>query len=66
MAHAELAVNNTLGQTVLSRVQDSEEACCHEVKCDDASLASGIYFLALSSGSFVKTMKMLALRWPPH
>jgi hypothetical protein len=60
--HVTLSVFNTIGQQVATIVTDSEDAGYHDVRFDGSSLASGVYFYRIQSGSFVQTKKLLILR----
>jgi hypothetical protein len=57
-----LAVYNTLGQKIITLVQETQEPGGHEVKFDGTGLASGVYFYRLQTGGFVQTKKLLLLR----
>ena len=57
-----LAVYNTLGQHVVTLVQDQAEAGSYEVKFDGSALASGVYFYRIQAGSFTQTKRLLLLR----
>ena len=57
-----LTVYNTLGQEVASLVNGDIDAGYHEVKFDGSTLASGVYFYRLQTGTFVDTKKLLLLR----
>jgi hypothetical protein len=57
-----LTVYNTVGQTVTTLVQESQEAGYHEVKFDASNLASGVYFYRLQAGTFVATKKLLLMK----
>jgi hypothetical protein len=61
-SHVMLAVFNTLGQSVTTLVNESQEAGYHEVHFDAGGLASGVYFYRIHAGSFVQTKKLLLLR----
>jgi hypothetical protein len=58
----QLAVYNTLGQEVASLVNGDIDSGYHEVKFDGSTLASGVYFYRLQTGTFVDTKKLLLLR----
>ena len=54
-----LAVYNTLGQEVMTLVNEVMESGTHSVTFDASSLTSGAYFYKLETAQFSKTMKML-------
>ncbi|MBZ0203618.1 MAG: T9SS type A sorting domain-containing protein [Ignavibacteria bacterium] len=53
-----ITVYDILGNLVAELVNEKQIAGTYEVSFNPASLASGIYFYRLSSGSYTKTMKM--------
>jgi photosystem II stability/assembly factor-like uncharacterized protein len=57
-----LIVYNTLGQKVMTLVQETQEAGLHEAKFDGSNLASGVYFYRIQAGSFVQTKRLLLLK----
>ncbi len=58
----ELGVYDNLGKRVISLVSTVEAAGRHSIRFDGASLASGVYFLRLHAGDFLKTEKMILQR----
>ena len=58
----QLSVYNTLGQKVLTLVNDVQSAGVYEVSFDASKLASGIYLYSINAGSFQSTKKMLLLK----
>ena len=62
VSHVLPTVFNTLGQTVATLVNESEDAGNHDVRFDASGLASGVYFYRLQAGSFVRTKKLVNLR----
>jgi len=63
----EISIYNTLGQKVRTLVNSSITAGYHETKwngMNDAgeTVSSGIYFITLKAGNFIKTRKMIYLR----
>ncbi|HTY10227.1 MAG TPA: carboxypeptidase regulatory-like domain-containing protein [Bacteroidota bacterium] len=61
-AHITLKVYNVLGQEVASLVDDTRPAGKYTVQWNASSVASGVYFYTLRTGSFVQTRKMLLLK----
>lgn len=57
-----LAVYNTLGQKVTDLVNKELSAGSYEVTWNAGSLAAGIYFYRLETGSFNETKKMLLVK----
>ena len=43
-------------------VIDRREAEVHELKFEDSSLASGVYFYRIQAGSYVETRKLVFIR----
>ena len=60
-AVASLRVFNTLGQLIVTLVDEHEEAGIYQVQWN-ANVPSGIYFYRLQAGEFVETKKMILLR----
>ncbi|HUI63671.1 MAG TPA: T9SS type A sorting domain-containing protein, partial [Bacteroidota bacterium] len=57
-----LKVYDLLGQEIKTLVNERQTAGDHSVVFDARTLASGVYFYTLRSGSFVKTEKMMLLK----
>lgn len=57
-----LTLFNLLGQKVKDLVNGVADAGAHSVRLDASTLASGMYFYRLQSGSFVSTKKLLFMR----
>jgi CubicO group peptidase (beta-lactamase class C family) len=57
-----LKVFNTLGQEVATLVNETKAAGTYTVEFDARSLASGVYFYRLETGSFVQTKKLVLLK----
>ncbi len=60
--YVNLTVYDILGKRVSVLVDDYTKAGEHKVSFNAGSLTSGVYFAKLSSGSFVKTIKMCLLK----
>ncbi|MCK5087627.1 MAG: T9SS type A sorting domain-containing protein, partial [Melioribacteraceae bacterium] len=60
--HVTLTVYDILGREVAALVDKGQKAGIYEVTFDGSNLTSGVYFYRLSSGSFVKSMKMILLK----
>jgi len=60
--HVTLTVFNTLGQQVVTLVNESQDAGYHDVRFDGSGLASGVYFYRLQVGTYAETKKLLILR----
>lgn len=60
--HVHLAVFNSLGQQVVTLVQDEREAGYHEVVFDGSQLASGVYYCTMNAANAVLTRKLLLIR----
>jgi hypothetical protein len=54
-----LAVYNTLGQEVMTLVNEVKESGSHSITFDASSLTSGAYFYKLETAQFSQTKKML-------
>jgi hypothetical protein len=61
-AHLSLRVYDTIGREVQTLVDGHVRAGEHEVTLDASSLAGGVYFYRLQSGSFSQTRKLLILK----
>jgi bacillolysin len=57
-----LVVCDLLGREVAVLVNERKEPGSYQVQFDGSGLASGVYFLRLSSGSYTESKKMLMLR----
>jgi len=57
-----LSVYDILGREVSVLVNERKNAGAYEVKCDAASLSSGVYLYRLQAGEFTQTKRMLLLR----
>ncbi|MEO9885229.1 MAG: S8 family serine peptidase [Balneola sp.] len=58
----QLEVYNALGQKVTELVNGRKAAGWHTISFDASQLASGLYIYRITSGSFVKTNKMLLIK----
>ncbi len=57
-----ISIYNTLGQKVAMVVNEIKDAGMHTAKFNAQSLASGVYFYEMRSGSFVSVKKMLTIK----
>ncbi|MDE3058093.1 MAG: T9SS type A sorting domain-containing protein [Bacteroidota bacterium] len=60
--HVALTVENILGQTVATLIDENMSAGTHVVTLDASRLASGIYFYTLKTKDFTATKKMTLLK----
>ena len=60
--HVLLTVHNVLGKEIASVVNGVENAGTHTIRFNAASLAGGIYFYRLQTGSFTAIRKMLLVK----
>jgi hypothetical protein len=58
----ELTVFNTLGEMVAMLINREQESGTHRVEWKADGVASGVYLLRLSHGSFVQTSKLMLIR----
>lgn len=61
-SHVTLGLYDLLGRVVQILVDERQEAGAHEVPVDASSLASGVYFYRIQSGTFAQTKKLILLR----
>jgi N-acetylneuraminic acid mutarotase len=61
-SNVRLVVYDLLGREVATLVDGNKPAGVHEVKCDAAGLASGVYLYRLMAGDFVETKKLTVLK----
>jgi hypothetical protein len=57
-----IAVYNHLGQQVALIADKEYSPGCYSINFNGASLASGIYFYGIETGSFTQTKKMVLLK----
>jgi hypothetical protein len=57
-----LSAFDILGRQVSVLVNERKDAGVYEVRFDGSSLASGVYFYRLQTGSFVDTKRLLLLK----
>ncbi|GAB4131221.1 MAG: hypothetical protein Fur0015_05030 [Ignavibacteriales bacterium] len=62
LQHVSLKVFDMLGREVVTLVNEKKAPGNYEVKFDASSLASGIYFYELTSGSFSQTKKFILIK----
>jgi hypothetical protein len=60
--HVKLAVYDVLGREVAVLVDEKKPGGTYTIRFDGTSLASGVYFYRLASGSFTRTLPMLLLK----
>jgi len=60
--NVELSIYNTLGQKVLSLVNEHQNVGSHSVKFDASHLASGIYIYRIKAHNFIASKKLLLLK----
>ena len=60
--HVLLTVHNVLGKEIASVVNEFENAGTHTIRFNAASLAGGVYFYRLQTGSFTAIRKMLLVK----
>jgi hypothetical protein len=61
-SNVQLDVFNTLGQKVMSLVNERQAAGVYNVQFDARNLASGIYFYRIQAENFVKVQKMVLMK----
>ncbi|NNG27171.1 MAG: T9SS type A sorting domain-containing protein [Ignavibacteriaceae bacterium] len=57
-----ITIFNTIGEDVLTLVNEEKIAGSYEVNFDAAGFTSGIYFYKLQAGNFVETKKMILMK----
>ena len=57
-----LQIYDIIGNLVTTLVDKPLEAGYHSFEWNASSLASGVYFYRISSGTFIKTMKLMLLK----
>jgi hypothetical protein len=57
-----IKIYNIIGQEVMVLKNGFEQAGYHEVKFENSSLPSGIYFYQMKAGSFFETKKMILMK----
>ncbi|MCX6136580.1 MAG: aryl-sulfate sulfotransferase [Ignavibacteriales bacterium] len=57
-----LKIYDVLGQEIATLVNEEKSAGTHEVKFNGSHMASGIYYYAITAGSFSRTMKMICIK----
>ena len=60
--HVALKVYNSLGQEIVTLVDDIKSAGNYLVEFNASELASGIYYYKISTGKFIETKKMLLVK----
>jgi plastocyanin len=60
--HVTLAVYNSLGNELITLVDEYKNAGTYSYSFNAENLASGVYYYKLFAGNFIKTMKMLLLK----
>jgi hypothetical protein len=61
-AHVTVKIINTLGQVMVTLMDEHKEAGYYQVRWNATNAASGVYFYRLQAGNFVETKKMVLLR----
>ncbi|HMN23609.1 MAG TPA: right-handed parallel beta-helix repeat-containing protein [Ignavibacteriaceae bacterium] len=61
-SRVQLKIYDVLGNEVATLINEEKPAGNYEIRFDASSLASGVYFYKLQSGSFIETRKMILLR----
>jgi hypothetical protein len=57
-----LVLYNTLGQKVLTLVDQVQNAGKYQVNLNGSSLSSGVYFYQIRTADYIKTMKMILMK----
>jgi hypothetical protein len=60
--HVTLTIFNTLGQQVVTLVNEVQDAGYHDVRFDGTNLSSGVYFYRIVAGTYVESKKLVILR----
>jgi hypothetical protein len=61
-SHVSLKVYNTLGQEVVTLVEEDQVTGRYIVHFDGSALASGAYFYSLKAGTFIETKQLMLVR----
>lgn len=61
-SHVTLRIYNTLGQEIITLVNETEEVGYHETIFDATSLSSGVYFYKIQAGSYQAIKKLLVMK----
>lgn len=60
--HVKLEIFNSLGQKVLTLVDEIQSGGSHYVNFDASNLSAGVYYYRLIAGDFISTKKMLLIK----
>jgi hypothetical protein len=61
-SHQTLKIYNVLGNEVAVLVDEYKSSGKYEIEFDGTGLSSGIYFVRLQTGTFIKTIKMMLMK----
>ena len=57
-----LNVYDSIGQKVVTLVNEIQSAGYHKINMNAGNLSSGVYFIRIEAGDFVRTKKMMLLK----
>jgi len=57
-----ITIYDLLGNEIKELIKDEKEAGTYEIKFDASGLSSGVYFINLSAGTYIKTQKTVLLK----
>jgi hypothetical protein len=61
-SNVKISILNSIGEEIVSLVNEELEPGYHTVEFNAANLPSGVYFYQLKAGSFIETKKMILLK----
>jgi hypothetical protein len=62
ISNVELIIYNTLGEKVVTLINERQSPGAHQIEWDASSIASGVYYYQIKTGDFQAVRKMILLR----